>query len=136
MICPRDGQAMGEFDVEGIPLDYCPKCRSIWMEWDELRRISSDLVTKYELIHRGNAKLKCPICSKRMRLADLHSVIVEECDCGILFDFGEADKVLGKNLGIGELKKIGITPEQVNELKKTGSIKLGNYEIFVEGKKS
>ncbi len=132
MKCPRDGQTMAEFEVDGIPLDYCPKCHSVWMDWGELRRVSSDLVTEYELIYRGDTDLRCPLCSKRMELADLHSVIVEECECGILFDAGEAEKVLGKSIGINDLKRIGITKDQVKNLYKKGVLKLGNYEIFVE----
>jgi len=132
MRCPKDGSSMKEFHIDNIPLDYCSSCHGIWMDWGELRRVSSDLVTEYELLYRGDSNLDCPKCGKSMRMADLHSAIVEECGCGIFFDVGEADKVLGKNISIECSERIGLTKEQVEKLGREGSIKLGRFELFID----
>jgi Zn-finger nucleic acid-binding protein len=133
MKCPKDGAEMDKIKVENTRIDICQKCSGIWMDWGELSELSDQKVTEHELIFRGDSKRLCPRCGKQMRKADLHSVIVEECKCGIYFDSGEAEKVIG---GAGKKiefksKAIMITRHQLDELLKTGTVNAGGAEIKV-----
>jgi Zn-finger nucleic acid-binding protein len=134
MKCPKDGTAMRERDVDGVVLDVCEKCGGIWMDWGELGRVSKHTVTEHELVFRGGSSRHCPRCGKPMKKADLHSVIVEECGCGIFFDRGEADKVIGRgieaNVSSGSAK-VEMTLAQVKELLDRGAVKAGPVEIVL-----
>jgi uncharacterized protein len=44
MNCPVDGTTLLMTDRQGIEIDYCPKCRGIWLDRGELDK----------LIERGN----------------------------------------------------------------------------------
>jgi len=130
MKCPKDGVILEEISLEGYTLDSCKKCDGLWMDWGELTKLSKGRITEHELIFRGDSFRLCPRCGKKMRKADLHSVIIEECKCGIFFDKGEAQKVLGMDL-IAQLEKIDLTKEQLSQLNKSGNITAGKYEIQV-----
>jgi len=134
MKCPKDGAIMDEVSVDGTVLDVCPKCSGYWMDWGELRKVSNNRVTEFELVHRGKSGRLCPRCSKQMRKADLHSVIVEECECGLFFDKGEAEKVIGRDLAIKSTTQeqtIELTGEQLGELVSKGSVTAGTCRVTV-----
>ncbi|MBU0762678.1 MAG: zf-TFIIB domain-containing protein [Candidatus Altiarchaeota archaeon] len=135
MKCPKDASDMLEVKIEGIVFDFCSLCQGYWMDWGELSKTSSNMVTEHELIYRGESKRLCPKCGKHMRKADLHSVIVEECSCGIFFDKGEAQKVLG---AVGKKlesehhtkkKEVVICLGDLKKLEEDGKIELSDVVI-------
>lgn len=50
MNCPNDNETLQMTSREGIEIDYCPKCRGVWLDRGELDKIlertSSHSVTK------------------------------------------------------------------------------------------
>ena len=130
MNCPKDGSLMEALLFDGHELDCCPKCSGIWMDWGELRKVAGNRANEHELNYRGESKRVCPRCGKMMRKADLHSVIVEECRCGIFFDRGEAEKVLGIKLE-SQNESITLTKKQLQELIENGAIEISGVRIKV-----
>lgn len=39
MQCPIDGSELAMTDRQGIEIDYCPKCRGVWLDRGELDKI-------------------------------------------------------------------------------------------------
>ena len=39
MKCPVDGETLVMADRSGVEIDYCPKCRGIWLDRGELDKI-------------------------------------------------------------------------------------------------
>lgn len=39
MNCPLDGTALAITHRDGIEIDYCPKCRGIWLDRGELEKL-------------------------------------------------------------------------------------------------
>lgn len=39
MKCPIDGTDLAMSDRQGIEIDYCPKCRGVWLDRGELDKI-------------------------------------------------------------------------------------------------
>ncbi|MBT9292240.1 zf-TFIIB domain-containing protein [Hyphomicrobiaceae bacterium 22] len=39
MKCPLDGEALVMTERQGIEIDYCPKCRGVWLDRGELDKI-------------------------------------------------------------------------------------------------
>jgi hypothetical protein len=39
MKCPVDGAELKMSDREGVEIDYCPKCRGVWLDRGELDKI-------------------------------------------------------------------------------------------------
>jgi uncharacterized protein len=39
MQCPVDGTALAMSDRQGIEIDYCPKCRGVWLDRGELDKL-------------------------------------------------------------------------------------------------
>ena len=39
MQCPIDGETLMIADRQGVEIDYCPKCRGIWLDRGELDKI-------------------------------------------------------------------------------------------------
>ena len=39
MKCPVDGAELAMSNREGIEIDYCPKCRGVWLDRGELDKI-------------------------------------------------------------------------------------------------
>lgn len=39
MKCPVDGETLVMADRSGIEIDYCPKCRGVWLDRGELDKI-------------------------------------------------------------------------------------------------
>lgn len=128
MRCPKDGAEMLPEVIRGVQLDRCPKCNGLWVDWGELRRVSDNHVTEHELTYRGRSSRNCPTCAKRMNKGDLHSVIVEECGCGIFFDRGELDDILGADI----LPRITLTRDQIRQLTDEGRLQLRDIEIIIE----
>ena len=39
MLCPIDGTELKMADRSGVEIDYCPKCRGVWLDRGELDKI-------------------------------------------------------------------------------------------------
>lgn len=39
MVCPVDGSELKMSNREGVEIDYCPKCRGVWLDRGELDKI-------------------------------------------------------------------------------------------------
>ncbi|HSH31735.1 MAG TPA: zf-TFIIB domain-containing protein [Candidatus Saccharimonadales bacterium] len=39
MNCPTDGTPLVMSDRQGIEIDYCPKCRGVWLDRGELDKV-------------------------------------------------------------------------------------------------
>lgn len=39
MICPNDNETLVMSERSGIEIDYCPKCRGVWLDRGELDKI-------------------------------------------------------------------------------------------------
>ena len=39
MLCPVDGETLVMADRAGVEIDYCPKCRGVWLDRGELDKI-------------------------------------------------------------------------------------------------
>ncbi|MFO7855950.1 MAG: zf-TFIIB domain-containing protein [Paracoccaceae bacterium] len=39
MQCPIDGETLVMADRQGVEIDYCPKCRGVWLDRGELDKI-------------------------------------------------------------------------------------------------
>ena len=39
MRCPIDGETLVMADRNGVEIDYCPKCRGVWLDRGELDKI-------------------------------------------------------------------------------------------------
>ena len=39
MKCPVDGETLTMADRAGVEIDYCPKCRGVWLDRGELDKI-------------------------------------------------------------------------------------------------
>jgi len=39
MQCPIDGSELVMTDRQGVEIDYCPKCRGVWLDRGELDKI-------------------------------------------------------------------------------------------------
>ncbi len=134
MKCPKDAAKMEDLVVDGLPFGVCPHCDGVWMDWGDLKKASNNMITEYELIFRGESKRICPKCGKKMNKADLHSVVIEECACGLFFDRGEAEKVLGSvgsRLGIAKQAggTIALTREELKKLAETGRLVVGETTL-------
>lgn len=39
MLCPVDGAELQMMERQGVEIDYCPKCRGVWLDRGELDKI-------------------------------------------------------------------------------------------------
>jgi Zn-finger nucleic acid-binding protein len=135
MKCPKDHCDMEEKDIDvidAVTLDACPKCDGVWMDKGELKRISKDDLIDLRFTPKGVSLRLCPRCGRQMNTSEFKSVMVDECVCGIYFDKGEADKVLGKTLALrskGGKYSIGVTVAQMKELLDKGSVNVEPWEM-------
>lgn len=47
MNCPVDATPLAMADREGIEIDYCPKCRGVWLDRGELDKIIERVADDY-----------------------------------------------------------------------------------------
>ena len=41
LICPNDGAGMQEINRNGVLIDVCPTCRSVWLDRGEMEKLLS-----------------------------------------------------------------------------------------------
>ncbi|OHB75168.1 MAG: hypothetical protein A2Z34_01850 [Planctomycetes bacterium RBG_16_59_8] len=115
MICLVCREAMVVVEQKGIELDYCPRCRGVWFDRDELNLLleslefdtgslkMNDLLTLPEKAGTERER-KCPLCRKRMAKSAVGNepeVIVDRCvnNEGFWFDGGEVGQVIRQLAG-------------------------------------
>jgi Zn-finger nucleic acid-binding protein len=86
MRCPRDNTELESFDLHGIPVDRCPKCAGLWLDYSELDELEdtvfSDDEFKGTLVFSDTAtSLPCPVCGKPLKQFKyrLNDLVLEHC---------------------------------------------------------
>jgi Zn-finger nucleic acid-binding protein len=106
--CIKCETAMTPKMVEDVEIDYCPECRGVWLDRDEIRELAdkSDeaLGELRELVQEGapaaparsSVDRPCPACAGKLTLAVFGSIYMEHCTLceGIYLDRGELDKAM------------------------------------------
>jgi Zn-finger nucleic acid-binding protein len=87
-----------------IEVDYCPNCRGMWLDFDELDRLEDvgfdDDSQKGSLIHYPTPTgFPCPVCAAHLqefqyRLYDLRLDVCAENRHGFWLDAGEDERVV------------------------------------------
>ena len=107
MICPACKNEMIDIEYDRIELDYCPQCRGVWFDADELELLfeaaglgeqQSPLMNLMEAETREKER-KCPICSRNMKKAAIGhepQIIIDACrkGDGLWFDGGEVTQLI------------------------------------------
>ena len=105
MNCPKCATALVKKYYKGmIEVDYCPNCRGMWLDFDELDRLEDMGFDadphKGSLVHRPTlTRFPCPICALPLhefqyRLYDLKLDICAENEHGFWLDAGEDQRVV------------------------------------------
>lgn len=110
MICPVCKSDMIVVERNRIELDHCTNCGGIWFDSGELdlllasfglhdtRGFLGDVLHGHEA-RTSEKPRKCPVCSQRMRKANIGErpkVLIDACPRGdgLWFDGGELDQLL------------------------------------------
>ena len=104
MKCPKCSTELVQKYYKGsIEIDYCPNCRGIWLDFDELDRLEDmgfeDDRNKGSLVHNATpTKYPCPVCATNLhefqyRLYDLKLDLCVE-QHGFWLDAGEDERVV------------------------------------------
>ena len=90
--------------INQLFFSYCPKCKSVWIKFPHLQRLSEKLELKtpvFNPIDMEGINIKeeprtCPDCTKPMKKVYFNGIVLDVCpDCnGILFDNGEIARFL------------------------------------------
>jgi Zn-finger nucleic acid-binding protein len=106
--CVKCGQAMVAKMVEDVEIDYCPGCRGLWLDKDEINQLAAKtgqaLGELRALVQEGgegqvspeHRDRPCPACGGKMTVVLLRSISLEHClQCdGIFLDRGELDRAM------------------------------------------
>lgn len=104
MECPKCATTLTKKYYKGMmEVDYCPNCRGMWLDFDELDRLEDMAFDKDDqkgsLVHyEHETECKCPVCAGKLhefqyRLYDLK---LDTCPNkhGYWLDAGEEERVL------------------------------------------
>ncbi len=105
MNCPKCSASLVKKYYKGMmEVDYCPNCRGMWLDFDELDRLEDvafdDDPHKGSLVHREvETAFACPVCDLPLkefqyRLYDLHLDFCAKNKHGFWLDAGEDERVL------------------------------------------
>ena len=104
MNCPVCNQPLIILELNQVEVDYCTKCRGIWLDEGELELLLLDSGEKIKLLSSflidKNSKersVKCPICFKKMHKIIFGSrVTVDKCPRkhGLWFNKSELEAVV------------------------------------------
>jgi len=111
MFCPGCGKVeMVVLEFEMVEIDYCPRCRGVWLDSGELALIGSragalhgELLAALEkqLGRRaeGGQQRRCPVCGKRLLTVETQPpepIVLDRCPRGdgLWFDAGELPAVV------------------------------------------
>ena len=118
MDCPACNAPMIVMEREGIELDYCPACRGLWFDADELALLAEACGIEVDLpdvadaakADTAEAARACPRCGKPMNkvlMGDDPPVVIDACpnQHGLWFDAGELGQVVAQHLRRDEADK-------------------------------
>ncbi len=119
MKCSACSKAMVALELRGVEVDYCPACRSAWLDRGELQELlpPGALAAAWSGWFRagkaGEKKKRCPICRVRMDKKEFNAsppVCLDVCprDHGIWFDPGELGEVLKARAPEGGGEVVGL----------------------------
>lgn len=105
MNCPKCSTELVKKYYKGmIEVDYCPNCRGMWLDFDELDRLEDigfdEDEHKGSLIHHpAPTQFPCPVCAAPLqefqyRLYDLRLDICAQNEHGFWLDAGEEQRVV------------------------------------------
>ncbi len=113
-MCPQCAEPLIILELEGVEVDYCPKCRGTWLDAGELELIAERAGAKPGRLHgalhaagegtRGGRK--CPRCRRKMRLVRIGEPAVELDRCpaghGLWLDAGELGTIVREYTEAGD----------------------------------
>ncbi len=92
LICPRDGENLVSQEVEGHPVQACPRCEGIYLEPGELNEIAEPIPGDLEVSTLeldtfdhpdSSAPGACPRCRpvtmKKVEFVDYSGIILDHC---------------------------------------------------------
>lgn len=110
MICPACHNTMIVVEHNKIELDYCTRCRGVWLDAGEMELLleSMGVESPADFInnilsspeHKASEKVrKCPICGHKMKetsVGEQPEVLVDVCQArdGLWFDSGEVHQMI------------------------------------------
>jgi Zn-finger nucleic acid-binding protein len=113
MNCPKCRSATNQMTIEGVELDFCPTCKGMWFDKDEVAFLEElpDDVPDISEVEKDARKTDydCPRCGikleemKFMKVQDLLIDLCPQCK-GIWLDEGELSKLEGIAAHIGDAK--------------------------------
>jgi len=91
MKCPVDGETLVMTERSGVEIDYCPKCRGVWLDRGELDKIIErsvpDVATAQAATGRGAPYQAPPSYAERRYEEAPRKKKKKESFLGELFDF-------------------------------------------------
>jgi len=136
MNCPVcKNEPMVVLELKGVEIDYCLKCKGIWLDKGELELLlegfesSRDVLTSFDLDKKSKEKKrKCPICLKKMEKVLCgrdKKVLIDRCPKGdgLWFDGGELETIIS----MGVVDKNNKVLELFNDMFGVGWNKGGSF---------
>jgi Zn-finger nucleic acid-binding protein len=88
--CPVCRTGLAVFELEGVEIDHCVRCRGTWLDAGELEVLAAlaggDAVALGQKLaaapDAGRSVRPCPRCRRRMRRATVSAVEVDRCSRG------------------------------------------------------
>src|SRR5687768_8347433 len=82
--CPGCRQPMVHEDREGVPLDRCPHCESLWFDATELDRVlgvrdGDEAGLEARIPERGSSARRCPRCHTSLETAGWPQLVLDRC---------------------------------------------------------
>ncbi len=123
MNCPVcKHEPMVVLELNGVEIDYCFKCRGIWLDQGELELLLEGSENHQEVIssftvdeNNKEKKRRCPICSKHMQkvYSDNNKVLIDRCSKrhGLWFDGGELRQIIASTRFDKENRVLNILDE-------------------------
>jgi Zn-finger nucleic acid-binding protein len=110
MICPGCKSDMIVVEHNKIELDYCTGCQGVWFDSGELELLLESMSLGSSNLFLGNIldseeaessekKLRCPICSRKMKkitIGQQREILIDVCwqGDGLWFDGGELGQLI------------------------------------------
>jgi Zn-finger nucleic acid-binding protein len=96
-----------------VEVDFCPRCRGLWLDHGEIKQLASDkaaALAKLAEVEKTQGRLggmglaseakvlqqKCPACAGKLGIAKFGMTSIEVCTAcqGVFLDRGEIDKAM------------------------------------------
>ena len=125
MNCPKCQSTAREMTIEGVELDFCPSCKGMWFDKDEIafiEELQGDVpdISEVEKDAR-TTNYDCPRCGiklEEMKFTPVQDLLIDRCpQCkGIWLDRGEFSKLEQIAAHIGDAKsKIMLACKQLQD---------------------